>query len=204
MDEIVVRESWRDRVAALGTSPRQTKAIVIAVVALVVLSSLVIGRGAPARVAPPAMAIGSPAHPTATTSILFVHVAGEVRAPGLYELHQGARIADAIAAAGGPTRKADVDAVNLADVVADAMKVEVPARGEAVTPTSSMSASPLIDLNSADVMTLEQIPGIGPVRAAAIVQHRDERGPFTSIDQLLEVSGIGPATLESIRSYVTT
>jgi competence protein ComEA len=141
---------------------------------------------------------------------MFVHVAGAVRAPGLYTLPEGSRVADAIEAARGATTSADLGAINLAELVVDGAKIDVPRRGETpeaaatVAPTTGSSDAPqTIDLNSADAAALETIPGIGPVRAAAIVQHRDDNGPFATVDALLEVSGIGPATLESVRPYVT-
>jgi competence protein ComEA len=177
-------------------------------------------RGAPAVIAPPAQApteaqAGALGGATpASTGVVLVHVAGAVRRPGLYELAAGARVADAIDSAGGPRRSADLDPINLAQVVSDAMKVEVPRRGEAVTAPSIPGATPslsagetqasgVVSLNSADLTALESIPGIGPVKAGAILQYREEVGGFSSVEELLDVTGIGPATLESIRPYVT-
>ena len=137
---------------------------------------------------------------------LFVHVAGHVRSPGLYGLAVGARVADAIEAAGGARANADLDAVNLAQIVTDGLKIDVPRRGSAPVPAAA-STSPggggVVGINSADQAGLEAIPGIGPVKAAAIMQYRTDNGAFSSLDQLLAVSGIGPATLESIRPYVS-
>jgi len=114
------------------------------------------------------------------------------------------RVADAIEAAGGPLPKADVDAINLADLLTDRLKIEVPMRGKPTVTAPAASASPgLIDLNTADQAMLETIPGIGPVTATAILQHRNEVGTFDSIEKLLDVTGIGPATLEALRPYVT-
>ncbi|HYY45180.1 MAG TPA: helix-hairpin-helix domain-containing protein, partial [Actinomycetota bacterium] len=126
----------------------------------------------------------------------------------------GARVANAIRRAGGPTRRADLDALNLAETLADGAKVLVPPKGAqpVAAPSPGMpgfSAAPSpggvgaqIDLNTADQAALEAIPGIGPVKAQAILAYREEIGTFTSVEQLLEVDGIGPATLESVRSYV--
>ena len=181
------------------------------VLVLTVVLALRLRDPAP-QIAPPATEPPPALTPQATPSPvgLFVHVAGAVRQPGLYTLPPGSRVADAVQAAGGPLPRAAVDAMNLAEQIVDGSKIEVPRRGEAATivagelPSSSATpASSVIDLNSADVTQLETIPGIGPVRAAAIVQHRDENGPFASVDALLDVSGIGPATLESMRAYVT-
>jgi competence protein ComEA len=128
----------------------------------------------------------------------------------------GARIADAIESARGPKTVADLDALNLAEPLADGQKVDVPRRGEdaVVTapgpppaspgaPSSGTSPGATVDLNSADQATLETIPDVGPVTAQAIIAYRTEVGAFDSIEQLLEVSGIGPATLETMRPYVT-
>lgn len=135
---------------------------------------------------------------------VHVHVAGAVQSPGLYRLPTGARVADAIEAAGGPRGRADLDAVNLAEELRDGLKIEVPVRGAAVAVTGSPSMSPAaVNLNVADQAALETIPGIGPVTATAILQHRSEIGSFASVEQLLDVTGIGPATLESLRPYVT-
>ena len=215
MREIVVSTSWRDRVDELIGGRREVW-IIAAVLAAAVIGSLLIWmRGAPAVVAPPATS-GAPA-PAATpvpssppTSVIYVHVAGAVRKPGLYEFPSGTRVAAAIETAGGPTRRADLDAVNLAEVLTDGIKLEVPERGEAVVTTAApgsatpgSSAAGLVSLNTADQATLETIPGVGPVTAPAIIQHRTEIGSFTVLEQLLDVTGIGPATLESLRPYVT-
>lgn len=171
-------------------------------------------RASPARVAPPSTyeAWSPSASPTAAAlgDVVMVHVAGAVKKPGLYPLGAGARFADAVAAAGGPTAKADLHLLNLAQLALDGMKVEVPTRGSAGAPGAPVAevpttaASPaVLSLNSADQAGLETIPGIGPVTAAAILQHRDEIGGFTSLEQLLDVSGIGPATYESMRDFVS-
>jgi competence protein ComEA len=193
------------------------------VVGIVVIVALVLWkRSAPAAiVAPPAEAPASAVPATAApapvqsspSGAIFVHVAGAVRRPGLYELAPGARVADAIDAANGPLRRADVDALNLAEVLTDGVQVYVVRRGEAPPATSpatdaaAAGATPaapgLVDLNSADQAALETIPGIGPVKAAAILTHRDQIGSFDSVEQLLDVTGIGPATLEAIRPYVS-
>ena len=153
----------------------------------------------------------SPSMPPQSTPVsLVVHVAGAVTRPGVYELDDGARVHDAIAAAGGPVRRADPDALNLAAAVADGERIYVPRRGENVpvavedTPGASgaVPAGP-IDLNHATVEELDVLPGIGPATAAAIVDHREQNGPFGTIDDLEDVRGIGPAKLEAIRDLVT-
>ncbi|MGH2817468.1 MAG: helix-hairpin-helix domain-containing protein [Actinomycetota bacterium] len=222
MDEIVVTSSWRERLERLRGSRKESWALV-AVLGIAILGALALWmRGAPAVIAPPAEASTEEAQAAGTlgaatpgpTGVVLVHVAGAVRRPGLYELPAGARVADAIDSAGGPIRVADLDPINLAQVVADAMKVEVPRRGEAVTAPPLPGMTPgvsaggaaavgAVSLNSADLTALESIPGIGPVKAGAILQYRDEVGGFSSVEELIDVTGIGPATLESIRPYVT-
>ena len=210
MNEVVVPAGPRARLEELVGRRIDTGMVVALVAALVVGGLLVWGRKPAAAIAPPATAPAPAASvgasPTATE--VYVHVAGAVRRPGLYALPSGGRVADAIEVAGGATQRADLDLLNLAAPLADGMKIEVPTRSATpatapapAVPTSA--APPAVSLNSADVQELETIPGVGPVTASAIVAHRDEAGPFTSIEQLMDVSGIGPATLESIRPYVT-
>ncbi|MBA2313265.1 MAG: helix-hairpin-helix domain-containing protein [Actinobacteria bacterium] len=139
-----------------------------------------------------------------------MHVAGAVRRPGLYEMPPDARVADAVQAAHGPSRAADLDSLNLAEALVDGLKVEVPRKGQTpVTsavpglPSPAPSAGPMVNLNTADQVALETIPEVGPVTAAAILEYREQVGSFTSIEELLEVSGVGPATLEAMRPFVT-
>ena len=157
----------------------------------------------------------APAPPT--SAIVVIHVTGAVRAPGVYELQLGQRVADAIDAAGGALADADADALNLAAPVADGDRIAVPAAGEAPSPSGGAgtghshadgatdgpgSGSP-VDLNAAGVAEFEALPGIGPATAVAIVDHRAANGPFATVDDLEAVRGIGPAKLEAIRDYVT-
>jgi competence protein ComEA len=135
--------------------------------------------------------------------VILVHVAGAVRTPGLYELPAEARVADAVAAAGGPRRGADLDALNLAEVLADGLRIEVPKAGQAPATSSEPGSESTVSLNSADQTALESIPEIGPVTAAAIIAYREEIGSFSSVEQLLDVDGIGPATLEAILPYLS-
>lgn len=175
---------------------------VAAVVAAVAGIAVALWLGSPpARVAPPAIAPRA----GAAAPALLVHVAGAVRRPGLYELPQGSRVADAVEAARGPRRGADLDALNLALEVADGAKILVPGRGDSATVAAApdTSGAAAVSVNTADQAALETIPGIGPVKAAAIVAHRAEIGGFQRIEQLLDVDGIGPATLDSIRDYIT-
>ena len=210
MNDVVVPSGLRARLEEIVGRRIDTGIVVVLVATLVVGGLLVWGRKPAAAIAPPATApapvASAGASPPATE--VYVHVAGAVRRPGLYALPSGGRVADAIEVAGGATQRADLDLLNLAAPLADGMKIEVLTRSAAVatapTPAAPTTAAPAaVSLNSADAQALETIPGVGPVTAAAIVAYRDEVGPFTSIEQLMDVSGIGPATLESIRPYVT-
>ena len=150
---------------------------------------------------------------------LVVHVVGQVVRPGLVRLRPGARLADAIAAAGGARPGADVTALNLARLVIDGEQIRVPRPGEAPAPGSGMGGSPgsgggagpgspagsgaPVSLNSADVAALDSLPGVGPVLAQRIIDWRTEHGRFTSVDELGEVSGIGDKLLAQLRPKVT-
>lgn len=137
---------------------------------------------------------------------LIVDVAGFVRKPGVYDFVAGDRIIDAIEAAGGPRKGAELTALNLASPLVDGQQVLVPdpsAAASAVGVVPGGAAGGLININTADATTLESLSGIGEVLAQRIIDYRDQNGPFTSVDDLLDVSGIGDATLEDIRSEVT-
>jgi competence protein ComEA len=127
---------------------------------------------------------------------------GAVRRPGLYRLRDGARVADAVARAGGATRRADVSLINLAAPIADGLQVVVPRRAPAA-PSGSASAptgpaGPL-HLNTATLEQLDDLPGVGPSTAQKILDFREQHGAFTSIDELDAIPGIGPARLEQLR-----
>ena len=142
-------------------------------------------------------------------AVLVVHVAGEVVAPGVYELPAGARMVDAIDAAGGPSSRADTDAINLATPLADAQQVFVPRKGAPVRRVTESGASAddaardnTINVNTASASALETLPGVGPQTAQAIIEHRTKNGPFLAVDELLNVRGIGPAKLAAMRAKV--
>jgi competence protein ComEA len=145
----------------------------------------------------------------APASVVIVDVAGWVRTPGVYEFPAGARVIDAVEEAGGPREGAELTALNLAAPLTDGQQILVPKEGEAPAlpvggaTSGSGATGGMININTADATAFEALNGIGEVLAAAIVTYRDEHGPFTSVDQLEEVPGIGPSTLEEIRSQVT-
>lgn len=150
---------------------------------------------------------------------MVVHVSGAVAAPGVVTLPAGSRVDDAVQAAGGATEEARLDSVNLARTLVDGEQIHVPVPGEEPPGAASDPAAPgagtatgaegapagegLIDLNTADAATLEDLPGVGPAIAARIIEHRQTNGPFASVDELEEVPGIGPVTLEEIRPMAT-
>lgn len=165
----------------------------------------VVVTAAPASAAPTPSA--GPATPSSPAPPILVDVAGWVRRPGVYQLAAGARVIDAIEAAGGARRGALLEALNLAAPLADGTQVLVPREGRAspgAPPAAAGSGgTALVNVNTATADELETLPGIGEVLAQRIVDHRTEHGPFASVDDLLDVSGIGEAILEDIRDLVT-
>lgn len=158
---------------------------------------------------------------TTVAASIVVDVGGAVTKPGLVVLPAGARVHDAIAGAGGPAEDADLDRVNRAAPVADGDRLYVPHRGQREIPAvvagvpgqppgssgapgasaGSAEAQP-VDLNAATAAQLEELPGVGPATAQAIVEYREAHGRFGSVDELLEVRGIGDAKLANIRAHV--
>lgn len=153
------------------------------------------GRAGPAEVGPD----GSPAE-------VVVHAAGAVVHPGLYRLAGDARIADALDAAGGPAAEADLDGVNLAARVTDGERIYVPRKGEVAPGAGSAAGGPggapagPLDLNTATAEQLDALPGIGPATAEAIISYRQQHGRFRSVEELVEVRGIGEAKLAALRA----
>jgi competence protein ComEA len=157
---------------------------------------------------------GGSAVRTTVAAELVVHAAGAVVRPGLQRVPSGARVADVLAAAGGPAPDADLDRVNLAAPVADGERVYVPRRGEAVPAVDAGggggtgaaggngAVGRVVDLNTATAADLEALPGVGPATAQAILDYRRQHGRFRSVDELLEVRGIGPAKLSQLRPHV--
>jgi competence protein ComEA len=137
---------------------------------------------------------------------LVVHVVGAVRRPGLYRLVEGARVADAVARAGGAVRRAELSSVNLAAPLADGAQVLVPLRqppGSTAAPATATAFPTKVSLASATLDQLDELPGVGPVTAQKILDYRAQHGPLRSVDDLDAIPGIGPARIEQIRDLVT-
>ena len=157
-----------------------------------------------------------------TPQIITVHVAGAVKNPGVYRLKYGSRINDGLVAAGGATSAANLDVINLATVLNEGEQIYVPKRGEkphvitnrpqaggaggvggaagagGIGGATSSASSQQININLASVVELEQLPGVGPATAKAIVAYREKFGAFLKVEDLLKVRGIGPAKLSEI------
>jgi competence protein ComEA len=132
----------------------------------------------------------------------LVHVAGEVRRPGVYRVGGDSRVIQAVRIAGGPTRRADLSRLNLAAPIADGQQVIIPARPRPGAQGGSVAAggeSGPVSLSSATAADLEALDGVGPALAARIIAWRDSRGGFSSVDQLDDVPGIGPARMEALK-----
>jgi len=142
-----------------------------------------------------------------TSETVVVDVAGKVRRPGIVELPAGARVIDALDAAGGARRSADTSTLNLARLLTDGEQIVVGGSGVEPVPgaaasTAATTAPAMVDINTAGAEELETLPGVGPVTAAAIIQWRTDNGGFAAVEDLLDVSGIGDATLEELKPYV--
>lgn len=189
----------------------RSTAIVLASVVLAVL--VLAGHRLASSGAASAPEIVAPVEPVAsapTRSAVVVHVAGAVRRPGLFRLPEGARVADAVARAGGATRRADLAGLNLAAPLVDGTQVLVPRRVVAAEGEPSAALEPpelgagrKVSLSSATIEELDELPGVGPITAQKIVDYRAEHGPFRSVDDLDAVPGIGPTRIEQLRDLVT-
>jgi competence protein ComEA len=230
-------------VALRGVRARPRRLAVLGVLVLLLTAGVVLGvrvvwarssaqpqpvaataHGPPAglvsRTVPVAFATtGAAGMPTAA-GVLLVHVVGQVRRPGVVRLPPGARVLDAVKAAGGAQASADLNHVNLARLVADGEQIVVPKPGESILPggvpgvggTGAGSAGPgssgggsvggLIDINTADAAALDSLPGVGPVLAQRILDWRAQHGRFSSVDELGEVTGIGDKILSQISPKV--
>lgn len=151
--------------------------------------------------------------PTKTTIPIIVQIEGEVIQPGLYSMPQYSRLGDLIVMAGGLTTNANEKLVNLALLLRDSDYIFIPAEGQEIPEIARNSQINFVEgqesffqypinINEATQEALESLPGIGPTKAASIIEYRQKIGEFKNLDELLEISGIGPATLESLRDYL--
>lgn len=190
-------------IAALSGDQKVSKQLLIALAGVVAVASLVLV--AVNRPEPPTGEFSVSADETVnevSQQLLYVHVVGEVQSPGMYQLPIGARLVDAVFAAGGLTEEADNASVNLARELTDGEQIivfSISQEGEAAGST----ASGLVSLNRAGDKELEELPGIGPALAGRIVAWREANGGFKSVQDLLKVSGIGENLLAGVIDLVT-
>ena len=212
----VLVSRWRN----IEQSRRLWIAGAVAVVGLLAGGWMVLGRSGTTPVELPmtrpdtTAASDLPSAPGTTVGAgVVVHVAGAVVSPGVVHLSAGTRVTDALAAAGGLRAEADLERINLAAPLSDGSRLYVPAIDQQIVPQpvaggvggasgSGGGTDAPVDLNSATEAQLDELPGVGPATAAAIVAHRDANGRFVSVDELDEVRGIGPAKLEQLRDLV--
>ena len=171
-------------------------------------------QGVPISLLPaPSPTQTSPPRPTATKSPILVQIGGEIVNPDVYSIHPNTRLGDLIELSGGLSEHADKNRINLALTLRDGDYFYIPALEEKIPETARNAPSNLslsgiaefdypINLNEATQEALESLPGIGPTKAVDILEYRDKIGTFTSVEDLLNVPGIGPAILDAIRDYV--
>jgi len=155
----------------------------------------------------PSSANGSTTVTGSTGAVIYVHILGQVNAPGLYALHDGDRAVDVVAAAGGLTPSADPAALNLARFLSDGEQIIVPAVGQAASASGVAGGATIagkVNINTADEPTLETLPRVGPAMAARILAWRAANGRFTAVEDLMSVTGIGEKTFEGLKDLVTT
>ena len=163
------------------------------------------------RPEPPRVVVQQPTtKPAAAVSpqvpaVLMVHLSGEVIAPGVYSLPVGARIDDALKAAGGPTGSGDIHRLNLAARLADGQQIVVPKTGNPQLAGVAASPSPTfgrVSINTASVAELDRLPGVGPVTAQRIVAYREQKGPFPTVEHLRTANLVNKATFEKIKDLI--
>lgn len=186
--------------------PWHVVAVVVAVCVALAVATWLTLRHQPHVVTTTAGGSAHAAAPVAAPATkVTVDVEGSVRKPGIVVLRSGARVVDAVTAAGGPFHRDQLAGLNLATVLTDGQQVMVGATAGPVGAGSSSAGSTdgLVNLNTASADDLDSIPGVGPVTAESIVAWRQHNGSFHTIDELLEVDGIGPGKFAKIKPHVT-
>ena len=223
MAQLIRKKSWRSH-GPRGKMKLALAAGVVAVASLALFAVVALGgsRGgvvierenAPATAPAVTTETSSAAStPKTVAASIFVHIDGAVVAPGVYELTEAhPRVNDAVMAAGGLAEDADTSALNLAAVLSDGEKINVPRQGEVVAGQASSgaasgsdagaSSSGVININTATAEELDSLPGIGPSTAAAIVEDRERNGPFASPEDLMRVSGIGEGKFSKLKDQI--
>jgi competence protein ComEA len=210
MDTDELRDRWK------ALEPKKRTMLVVAAVGVIAAvvwhgrshtSAISFQPAAPRAASGAASATSSP-----SPAILVVDVTGLVHRPGVYTFHQGDRVVDAIRAAGGAKSGADLTSINLAALLTDAQQIvvgkttgtgPVSSIGSGGASSSGSGATPVVNVNTATLDELEALPGIGPVLAQKIIDYRTQHGPFQSVNDLLNVSGIGDKRLADMKSQVT-
>ena len=160
--------------------------------------------------------------PAPTQTPITVHVIGAVVRPGVYTFPEGSRVQDAVNAAGGLLVEADPSSINLAAKLEDGQQLDIPGAGGSVsggvpgssssgtgpftvltTPSATTNTADLVNINTATLDELDTLPGIGPTTAQKIIDYRKQHGPFSNIEDIMNVSGIGPATFDNIKNLIT-
>ena len=182
--------------------------VLIMIVLTAVVGAVIFVVLRPAPAAPIITVTLRPTTPaTPTPSTIRVYVSGAVKNPDVYTLPVGSIVRDAMNVAGGPAGDADLDRINLAAPLGDGVQVHFPRKGEPAAAaggsTPGATAGAPIDINTATLEQLETLPGIGPAIAQRIVDYRQANGPFTSIEQIKDVSGIGDALFERLKGRIT-
>jgi competence protein ComEA len=172
-----------------------------------ILAAVLVGAGlGTTRVEDPIETTPSTVEPASSVSAVFpVYVSGWVTTPGVVEMTEGAIVADAVTAAGGALDGALLDAINLARPLAEGDHVQIPGPGDSIATATDGGEGDdgLIAINQADASSLEDLPGVGPVLAERIVAHREANGSFETVEDLLEVPGIGEAKLAAMRDSIS-
>lgn len=205
---------WWQRLGERWTSALRQRRIALAVAGVVVGMAVAVGvalaGSGPTAEPPPALPAAEPVPSAAASSrageSIVVSVVGLVAKPGLVTLPDGARIADALRASGGPVAGTDLSALNLARRLTDGEQIYVgvpaPPGQDPAGPAGDRDASSTVDLNTAELDALDTLPGVGPVTAQRILDWRTEHGRFTTVDQLREIDGIGPTRFEKLKDLV--